>query len=133
MKKNELLNKLKFMEMALEQEEELDLVCKPSYDGWGNFKGLKLFFMSENMTWNAIVNSSNGYCVVLNCEQIKNKKHEIENYINSFCKCDYDIFSKEIEECNCGLPSIEDAEEWWYSSLINKMEERCKWIEEQLN
>ncbi|WP_096636390.1 hypothetical protein [Clostridium cochlearium] len=98
MRKNELLNKIKFMEMALEQGEKLNLMCKPSYDGSGSFRGLELFFMSYNMTYSAVLNSDNCYYVVL--------KHD-----------------KLLKG---------DKTEEWYNNLLKKINERSKWIKEQL-
>lgn len=126
MGKNELLNKIKFMEMALEQGEKLDLMCKPSYNDWGSFNGLELFFMSENMSYSSVLDNDNGYYVLLSYSQVKNKKFEIKNYMNTFCKCDFDIFSDEEQECNCEIPTQKQAEEWWYNNLLTHVKERGK-------
>ncbi|BDR82572.1 hypothetical protein [Clostridium tetani] len=98
MLKEGLLKKIKFMEMALEQGEKLNMMCKPSYCGSGSFRGLELFFMSDNMTYSSILNSDNSYYVVLKHDRL----------------------------------SQSDKTEEWYNSLTEEINERSKWIKEQL-
>ncbi|OPD25945.1 hypothetical protein AL710_01865 [Clostridium botulinum] len=144
MDKKDLIKKIKFMEMALDQGEELNLMCRPSYGCWGDFGGLELFFFSDNMTEESIIDNDCNFYVVVNYSQVKDKKRKIKEYIESFCHC-YDNFSFDkffdqirsddsidVPECTCKLPSQEEAEEWWYNDLLKKIEERSKFIKEKI-
>ena len=134
---SDLIKKIKFMEMSLKEGEELNLMCTPIYSCWGSFNGLKLFFISKSMTEEIITHDCNFYAVV-NYSQIEEKKRKIKEYIGGFCNC-YDNFSfdesfdqDDIPECTCKLPTQEEAEQWWYNSLLKEMEERSKFIKEKI-
>ncbi|APR02620.1 hypothetical protein RSJ2_3838 (plasmid) [Clostridium botulinum] len=138
MDKKDLIKKIKFMEISLKQGEKLNLMCRPTYGCWGDFGGLNLFFLSDDMTEEAIINSDCDFYVVVNYSQVKDKKRKIKEYIESFCHC-YDNFSfdenfdqDDIPECTCKLPTQEEAEEWWYNDLLKKIEERSKFIKEKI-
>lgn len=130
MDKNNMIKKIKFMEMALGEEEKLNLLCRPSYDCWGGYSGLELFFMSDNMTENAII-SGNNYYMVLSYQEIKEKKYQISKYTDSFCHCPLDLDFE--DECTCKLPSKEEAEEWWYNNLMEKLKNRSSEIKDKIN
>jgi len=134
MKKNEMIKKIKFMEMAIEQGEKLDLLCRPQYDHFGTFLGLETFFMSSNMALNAITGDNN-YYMVLNHKDVESKSSDIDNYIDSFCKChelyDFDDDAAEIK-CTCKLPSREEAEAKWYHNIIEKIEKRSEEIKKMI-
>ena len=127
MNKNEIINKVKFMEMALEQNEKLNLLCRPNYNGNGGYTGLELFFLSENMTENAIINKNN-YFVVLKHSKLDGKKIKISDYMYSCCKCNLN----EVEECACILPTREKAEEHWYNIIIEGIEKRSTEIKSKI-
>nr|WP_032072320.1 hypothetical protein [Clostridium botulinum]BAP25566.1 hypothetical protein [Clostridium botulinum] len=139
MDKKDLIKKIKFMEMALDQREELNLMCRPSYGCWGDFGGLELFFLSDNMTEESIIISDCNFYVILKYDQIKNKQYEMKKYTESFCHC-YDDINLDnifndidtIKECKCELPTQDGAEQWWYDNLLKKMEERSKFIKEKI-
>lgn len=134
MKKDELIKKIKFMEMAIEQGEKLDLLCRPQYDHFGSFLGLETFFMSSNMARDAITTGDNHYYMVLNHKDVETKASDIDDYINSFCECHklYD-FDEDVEiKCTCKLPTKEEAEEKWYHSIIEIIEKRSEGIKKMI-
>lgn len=130
MKKNEMIKEIKFMEMALEQEEKLDLLCRPQYNHFGTFLGLEIFFMSSNMSKSAITTRDNHYYMVLNHKDIERKKFDIDDYINSFCECHelYDFNDDAEIKCTCKLPSREKTEAEWYHYIVKKIEKRSEEI-----
>ncbi|RHW64374.1 hypothetical protein DZC34_12655 [Clostridium botulinum] len=138
MDKNEIIEKIKFMEMTLEHGEELNLMCRPIYGCWGDFVGLKLFFLSESMTEEILITQDCNFYVVINYSQVKDKKRKIKEYIESFCHCcdnfsfDESFDQDDILECTCKLPTQEEAEQWWYNSLLKEIEERSKFIKEKI-
>lgn len=137
MDKKEIIEKIKFIEIALEHGEELNLMCRPMYSCWGSFNGLKLFFLSESMTEEILITNDCNFYVVVNYSQVKDKKRKTKKYIENFCHC-YDnfgfdkSFDEDIPECTCKLPTQEEAEQWWYNSLLKEIEERSKFIKEKI-
>jgi len=134
MKKNEMIKKIKFMEMAIEQGEKLDLLCTPLYNHFGTFLGLEMFFMSSNMSKSAITTRDNHYYMVLNHKDIERKESDIDDYIDSFCKCHelYDFDDDAEIKCTCKLPSKEEAEAKWYDDIVEKIEQRIEEIEKMI-
>lgn len=134
MKKDELIKKIKFMEMAIEQGEKLDLLCRPQYNLFGTFLGLETFFMSSNMARDAITIDDNHYYMVLNHKDVKRKESDIDDYINSFCECHklYDFDDDAEIKCTCKLPTKEEAEAEWYNSVIEIIEKRSEGIKKMI-
>lgn len=114
----------KIIAVKKEYDLELELMCTTSFsEKDGGFLGLRTFLI-EKKCMDDLVNmltdsSTPRIARVLRSEDLYEKNRQIRDYIRSFCNCDLDD-----EECNCKLPSEEEAEQWWWNKTFTELERR---------
>lgn len=118
----EVLDKIKQLETMVNLEEKMALYCYKSYSMYGS-GSINFLFASSNADF-----VCEELHKVLTISDVSFKDLRIDNWRNSFCKCDeiaektgQDVFDM---ECHCELPSYEEGEEHYYEELIKSVIEK---------
>ena len=115
MNRNELLEKINFMEDSLGKGFEFALCLSHGY----NFKTLESYLVESK----AVIGTKS--FVILESIDLKDSKFKI-NSIRHLYKCKCNAENWDTNECNCEVISLEDAKEIYLDEIIKKIEIRIK-------
>lgn len=127
--REKLLAKIKFIEIALENNEHLDLLAEAKYSYEGEFNGFKVFLCDADET-EYIFSKCEYIFGMLSWRKLESKTATIRSIGCEYCNCEADNL---YEECKCKIPSKEELSKIFYERLIKEVEERISRIKNNLN